>query len=56
MKIQILSIYRNVLFEHECEDNTLKITVSEAIKQGANLWGANLWGANLENVKINKIK
>ncbi len=54
-----------VLFEFETKDNTIKKTVEEAIKKGANLrradlrranlrgadlWGANLWGA--KNLKF----
>lgn len=35
----------SVLFEYEKEDNTLKDTVEEAVKKGANLRGADLEGA-----------
>ena len=37
----------SILFEYEKEDNTLKKTVEEAVREGANLEGANLGGANL---------
>ena len=47
MKIEIKSIYRENIFEFEANDNTLKATLAEAIKQGANLVGANLEGAYL---------
>lgn len=47
IKIQIKSIWGEVLFEYEKENNTLKDTLKEAVKQGANLYGANLDGANL---------
>ena len=47
VKIQIKSILGNVLFEFEKENNTIKDTLLEAIKHGANLRSANLYGANL---------
>ena len=47
IKIQIKSILGSVLFEHESENNTIKETILEAKKSGANLVGANLEGANL---------
>ena len=37
----------SVIFEHECENNTIKLTVEKAVIEGANLIGANLIGANL---------
>ena len=46
-KIEIKSIYGRILFEFEKEDNSIKDTVIEAVKSGANLCGANLRGANL---------
>ena len=48
IKIQIKSIWGDVLFEYEKENNTIKDTLEEAVKQGANLNGANLNGANLD--------
>ena len=45
--IQIKSIIGNVLFEFKKDNNTVRDTLVEAIKQGANLGGANLGGANL---------
>ena len=36
-----------VLFEFEKENNTLKDTLVEGVKRGANLRGADLHGANL---------
>ena len=48
IKIQIKSIWGEVLFEYEKENNTLKDTLEEAAKHGANLYGANLDGANLD--------
>ena len=57
-KIQIMSIYGEVLFEHESVDNTLKETVERAVSDGASLnWaslnGANLNGANLNGASLN---
>ena len=58
-KIEIKSRHDSelVLFTHEIEDNTMKITAEEAVKQGANLQdadleGVNLRGANLEGVNL----
>ena len=45
VKIQIKSVFGNVLFEYEKEDNTIKDTLVEAVKGGAYLRGANLRGA-----------
>ena len=47
VKIGIKSIYGSILFEYEKEDNTVKDTVIEAVKKGANLRGANLRDADL---------
>ena len=47
MKIQILSIYEKTIFEHECEINSIKIAVEEAVRKEINLVGANLGWANL---------
>ena len=47
IKIQIKSIFGNVLFEYEKESNTIKQTVLEAIKSGADLRFADLIGADL---------
>ena len=46
-KIEIKSIFGNVLFEFEKENNTVKDTLIEAVKSGANLRGADLGGADL---------
>ena len=45
IKIQIKSTWGEVLFEYEKENNTLKETLEEAVKHGANLTRANLDGA-----------
>ena len=43
MNIQIKSRFTAaVLFEHDCENNSLRITLELAIKSGADLRGANL--------------
>ena len=51
-KIEIKSVFGNVLFEFEKENNTIKDTLVEAVKQGANLGGANLGGANLGDANL----
>ena len=48
MKIEIKSRFSlQILFSHECEDNSVAITLAAAINAKANLYGANLYGANL---------
>ena len=47
VKIEIKSIFSTVLFEYSKENNTIKDTIEEAIKRGADLGGANLRGAYL---------
>ena len=48
IKIQIKSRYfGSVLFEYEKENNTIKDTLIEAVKKGADLTGADLKGAYL---------
>jgi hypothetical protein len=54
IKIQIKSYLGTVLFELEKENNTIKDTLIEAVKSGANLRGANLWGANLSGVNLSR--
>lgn len=66
-KIEIKDIFGNVLFVHECENNSIKKTVEEAVMQdislcmadlrcaflhGANLRGAYLYGANLYGANL----
>jgi len=46
--ITIKNITGTILFTHTCEDNTVKLTVEQAVRVGVNLWGANLRGVNLE--------
>jgi hypothetical protein len=53
MKIEINHlITKAVLFAHEQEGNTLKLTVLEAVKSGANLSGADLSGADLSGADL----
>ena len=53
IKIEIKNRWTgNVMFEYEKENNTLKDTVVEAVKQGANLEGANLKGAYLKGANL----
>ena len=52
IKIQIKSIFGNILFEYEKENNTIKDTVEEAVKQGANLRDAYLRDANLRDANL----
>ena len=51
MKIQIKSRFTAaVLFEHDAENNSIRMTLELAIKSGANLSGAYLSGADLNGV------
>ena len=60
--IQIKSTSGNVLYEHTCEDNHVKKTVEEAVKnevplcdaylRGADLFGAYLRGADLSGANL----
>ena len=42
----------DVLFAHEAKENSLRITLLQAIKARANLSGANLSGANLSGANL----
>ena len=52
IKIQIKSVFGDVLFEYEKENNTVKDTVEEAVRQKVNLNGANLYRANLDGANL----
>ena len=62
--IEIKNINGVVLFSHTAENNSIKITVEEAVKknvslngadlEGADLEGADLEGANLRNTSLKK--
>ena len=51
-KIEIRTIFGNVLFEHEAENNTLKKTLEEAVKNGVKLCAADLHGADLRGADL----
>ena len=53
IKIEIKNRWTgNILFEYLSENNTIKKTVSEAIKSGADLCGADLCGADLRRADL----
>ena len=53
MKIEIKHRYNDsILFAHDCEENSLKITIKMALKASANLYGADLGGANLRGANL----
>ena len=53
MKIEIKSRYTDAaLFAHECDDNSVKTTLLEAIKAGADLSDADLRGADLRGADL----
>ena len=47
IKIEIKSVFGKVLFALEKENNTIKDTIEEAVRNNANLEYANLMNANL---------
>jgi glutathione S-transferase len=53
-KIQIKSLWGDLLFEFEKENNSIKETLIEAIKSGANLSAANLSGADLSRAYLSE--
>ena len=52
VKIEIKSIFGDVLFEYSKENNTIRDTIIEAVNRGANLRGADLSGANLRDADL----
>ena len=52
IKIDIKSVFGDVLFSFEKENNTIKDTLEEANLAGANLRGANLKGDNLADANL----
>ena len=53
MKIEIKSRFSlEVLFSHDCEDNSVAVTLAAAINAKANLYGANLYGADLRSANL----
>ena len=51
-KIEIKSVFGDVLFEFEKENNTVKDTLTEAVNRGAYLRGADLRGADLRGADL----
>ena len=51
-KIEIKTIFGKLLFEFEKEDNSIKETLIEAVRQGAYLQGADLQGADLQGADL----
>ena len=52
IKIEIKSVLGKVLFALEKENNTIKDTIEEAVRNNANLINANLINADLENANL----
>jgi hypothetical protein len=53
MKIEIKSRFSlQILFSHECEDNSVAITLAAAINAKANLRSADLYGADLRSANL----
>ena len=52
IKIEIKSVFGKVLFALEKENNTIKDTIEEAVRNNANLEYANLINANLKNANL----
>ena len=52
IKIEIKSVFGKVLFALEKENNTIKDTIEEAVRNNANLINANLENANLRNANL----
>lgn len=56
MKIEIKHRFSpEVLYSHEQEDNSIKVTILESINDGANLRYANLSGAYLRDADIYQV-
>ena len=47
MEITIKNTDGNIIFKYDCEDNTIKKTVEEAVRQKVDLFYANFYGADL---------
>ena len=55
MKIEIKSRFSlEILFSHECEDNSVAITLAAAINAKADLYGADLRGADLRGANLRR--
>ena len=53
IKIQIKSVFGDVLFEYEKENNTIKDTLEEAVRQNVSLDRASLDRASLDGASLN---
>ena len=51
-KIEIKTIWGDIIFTHEKENNTVKDTLQEAVNSGAYLGGADLRGADLRGADL----
>ena len=51
-KIEIKSVFGSVLFEFEKENNSIKDTLIEAVKDGADLYAADLRAADLRGADL----
>ena len=54
IKIQIKTWFGKLIFEYESENNSIKKTLLEAIKSGADLSNADLSGANLSGADLRR--
>ena len=52
IKLQIKSVFGKLLFEYECEDNTIAKTVEKAVESSANLRSADLSYADLRSADL----
>ena len=52
IKIQIKSVFEKVLFALEKENNTIKETLDQAVKENSNLEGADLRNSDLEGADL----
>ena len=50
--IEIKSTSGTLLYEHTCEDNSIKKTVEEAVRNNVSLRGATLCNADLRNANL----
>ena len=55
IKIEIKSVFGKVLFALEKENNTIKDTIEEAVRNNADLINANLINANLEYANLRNV-
>ena len=55
MNIEIKNLDNNVIFSYDCENNNIKKTIKEAVKQNVYLSGANLKGACLKDMNLNGV-